>query len=253
MNIQEMNFTPFVEYVKRQNLPHQITEQDNLKRLDVHHGKFKCIVTVYHTGKINIQGSNSKLKDSLEFLKQQVENVEEIPELLPFEIESFPQKLSETISHIDPVILYFLEEAIKCYKFNSVVGCAFLLGAASERAIQILVKTFGEAIDDETNRERFKGKVGKKSAVLKSYEEFEACFKACKTRPTEIPVAVQDFLLNIKAIFQFYRICRNEAGHPDAIPNLDKGVLLANMGQFVKYMESIYFLIDFYSENKVEL
>lgn len=53
--------------------------------------------------------------------------------------------------------------------------------------------------------------------------------------------------------FSTSRICRNEAGHPHLPPNLDKGVLLANMGQFVKYVEDLYELIAYYGEHDVEL
>lgn len=57
----------------------------------------------------------------------------------------------------------------------------------------------------------------------------------------------------VDSIFQFLRICRNEVGHPHIPPNLDKGVLLANMGQFVKYVDTIYRLIDYFERTKVML
>ncbi len=62
-----------------------------------------------------------------------------------------------------------------------------------------------------------------------------------------------DLDIKIEQIFQFCRICRNESGHPHLPPNLDKGVLLANMGQFVKYIEDLYEMIEYYKENEVEL
>ncbi len=62
-----------------------------------------------------------------------------------------------------------------------------------------------------------------------------------------------DLEIKIESIFQFCRICRNEVGHPQLPPNLDKGVLLSNMGQFVKYTEDLYELIHYYQNNNVEL
>src|SRR5690606_39977956 len=61
-----------------------------------------------------------------------------------------------------------------------------------------------------------------------------------------------DIEVKIEQIFQFCRICRNESGHPHLPPNLDKGVLLANMGQFVKYIEDMYGMINYYKENNVQ-
>jgi hypothetical protein len=64
---------------------------------------------------------------------------------------------------------------------------------------------------------------------------------------------MQDLDTQINSIFQFCRICRNEVGHHQIPANLDKGVLIANMGQFVKYMEAIYKLIDYFNCNKIIL
>lgn len=251
--IQESNFSQMKAYVERQKWDFQEKDENGgqVKRLDVNHGKFRCVVKAYSTGTIQVQGPNSKLKESLTKAKESVENEEEIQELLPFEIEKFPETLKTNISDIDPVIVRFIEEAIYSLKSNSLLGCAFLLGAASEKAILNLIETFGNSIESDRNREKFKSKTNAKF-ISRAYDEFKKSFSACKTKPTDFDIQ-QDLDLKIEGIFQFCRICRNEVGHPQIVPNLDKGVILANMGQFVKYVESIYKLIDFYKENKTEL
>jgi hypothetical protein len=35
----------------------------------------------------------------------------------------------------------------------------------------------------------------------------------------------------LTSLFTFYRLTRNEVGHPEIVPNLAKGVILANMAQ----------------------
>ena len=114
-----------------------------------------------------------------------------------------------------------------------------------------MIETFGNSIESEKNRDKFKSKTNAKF-ISRAYDEFKKSFSACKTKPKEFDIQ-QDLDLKIESIFQFCRICRNEVGHPQIVPNLDKGVILANMGQFVKYVESIYKLIDFYKENRTEL
>ncbi len=253
MTIQEKNFQPFVDFATKQKFPNSVTADANgNSKIEITHGTSKCAVTVYHTGKMNVQGANSKLKEALEALKKQIQEDVRVPEILPFEIESFPDQIKERIPHVDPVILHFLQEAIVCFKHKCLLGSAFLLGAASEKSIHVLIETFGEAIEDDTHKQNYKGKTGRKSAISKSFEEFETRFGGCKNKPNPT-TAVQDFQQNIKHLFHFYRVCRNESGHPEYVPELNEGALLANMGQFVKYIESVYFLIDFYKANKVTL
>ena len=158
--------------------------------------------------------------------KEAVESEEEIQELLPFEIEKFPETLKTNIPDIDPVIVRFIEEAIYSLKSNLLLGCAFLLGAASEKAILNLIETFGNSIELEKNREKFKSKTNAKF-ISRAYDEFKKSFSACKTKPTDFDIQ-QDLDIKIDGIFHFCRICRNEVGHPQIVPNLAKGVILAN-------------------------
>ena len=252
-DIQESNFNQMKAYIERQKWDFQEKEENagQVKRLDVNHGKFRCVVKAYKTGTIQVQGQNSKLKESLTKAKEAIENEEEIQELLPFEIEKFPETLKTNIPDIDPIIVRFIEEAIFSLKSNSLLGCAFLLGAASEKAILNLIETFGNSIESEKNRDKFKSKTNAKF-ISRAYKEIKKSLSTCKTKPTDFDIQ-QDLDIKIDAIFHFCRICRNEVGHPQIVPNLDKGVILANMGQFVKYVETIYKLIDFYKENKTEL
>ncbi|GAB4450693.1 MAG: hypothetical protein OHK0036_09810 [Bacteroidia bacterium] len=254
ITIQDKNYSQMLSYIKRQSFSYTEKIETNtagtVKRLDVSHGKYSCVVKVHRTGTIQVQGQTSKLKDSLTEAKTAIENEEEIHELLPFEIEKFTETLKTNIPHIDPIIIRFIDEAINCYKGNSLLGCAFLLGAASEKAIWILIDTFGHSIEDPKNREKFNSRVGKGS-ISRAFDEFKKSFGGCKTKPQNF--VLQDLQIKIEAVFQFCRICRNEVGHPQIVPNLDKGVILANLGQFIKYIETIYGLIDFYATNKTEV
>ncbi len=219
--------------------------------MDVQNGKSKCVVKVYNTGTIQLQGGDSKLKESLEKAKEAVENEETLGELLPFEIERFPEILKENTPNIDPIIVRFLEEAIITIKAGSNLGCAFLLGGASEKAIYILIETYKNAIDDDILRTKFESRISNKF-ISKIFIEFKNSYKASQNKPTGFGWT-NDIEVKIEQIFQFCRITRNESGHPHLPPNLDKGVLLANMGQFVKYIEDLYEMIDYYKNNKVVL
>jgi hypothetical protein len=246
----ESNYAQMKSYVERNKFHFQEKNEQGCKRLDVQNGMAKCVVKVYTTGTIQIQGAASKLKAALAQAKEAVENEENIGEMLPFEIERFPEVLKENIPDVDPIIVRFIEEAIISIKAGSNLGCAFLLGGASEKAIYLLIDAYTRAIPDQTMRDRFISKTSKKF-ISKVFDEFKASWKSSINKPQGYGWT-NDIEVKIEQIFQFCRICRNEAGHPHLPPNLDKGVLLANMGQFVKYIEDLYGMINYYKENNVQ-
>ena len=250
LDIMESNYTQIKSYIERNKFPFQESLEPSCKRIDVQHGKSKCIVKVYSTGTILLQGSESRLKSALEEAKFAVENEESIGEILPFEIERFPEMLRERIPDIDPVILRFVEEAIITVKAGSNLGCAFLLGGASEKAIIILVDAYTKSIPDESKREQFALRISGRP-ISKIFKEFKQSWKSSLNKPQHYGWS-NDIEVKIEQIFQFCRICRNEAGHPHLPPDLDKGVLIANMAQFAKYVEDLYELTHYYTENPVQ-
>lgn len=249
--IMQRNYEQMKSFIERNKFALEEKQESNCKRMDVKNGIVRCTVKVYSTGTIQLQGAESKLKEAIQQAKQAIEQEENIGEMLPFEIERFPDVIRENVPNVDPIIIRFIQEAIITIKAGSNLGCAFLLGGASEKAILLLVDAYTKAIADETVKNKFVARTSGKY-ISRIFEEFKLSWKSSKNKPQGYGWT-NDIEVKIEHIFQFCRICRNEAGHPHLPPNLDKGVLLANMGQFVKYIEDLYELIKFYQENKVEL
>ena len=250
-DIQEKNYSQLLSFIQRQCWPFSEKEEKNAKRIDIKHGKYSCLAKVYSNGTVQIQGSESELKSCLLQAKDSIENEAPIGEILPFEIERFPEILVERIPEIDPVIVRFVKETILCFKAGSLIASAFLLGAASEKAVLILVDTYANAISEEKAKTRFKERISNRF-ISRIFDEFKRSLKSSKNKPIDQEWA-QDIEIKVESIFQFCRICRNEAGHPHLPPNIDKGVLLANMGQFIKYVEDLYQMIRWYKENEAEV
>jgi hypothetical protein len=228
-------------------------EEQHCDRLNVKSGIFHCDIHVYNTGRIVVGGSDSPLKTALSRMKQEVEAGNFAPsKMLPFEIERFPDLIMEAIPDCDHVIREFITEAVKALKYDLLLAAAFLVGAASEKAICLLIDAYANAINNAQHKESFKQRTGKNKMVSKKYEEFVNSFKSCKTQPTD-PVLVNDSYTIISSLFTFYRLTRNEVGHPEIVPNLDKGIVIANMAQFIKYLETIYGLIRFFNKTPIEI
>lgn len=215
-------------------------------------GANKAGLSVFNSGKMHVDGADSALKKWLQELKASIEEGNAAPGiLLPAEIEKFPQTLQERVPACDDVVLWFFQEALRCYKAGSPAGAAFMLGAASEKIVLILIDSYGKRIKEEKHREAFFTRVNNRAVSLK-YDEFKRSYKSAKPKPTEMPLA-QDLEQLLDGAFNFYRHTRNLVGHPQIVPDLDKGVILANIGNFIVYAERIYRLIDFYNRHEVEI
>ena len=240
-------------FLERQGLQYQETEEQYCTKLSVQHAGKKAHLSIYNSGKIVIGGPDSPLKALFQQFKEAYEAGDGLPGgVLPFEIDSLPQKLHERIPDIDPIIVRFVEEAINAIKANCILSAAFMLGAASEKAIYLLIEAYGNSIKDDENRQRFAQRVGKSRIITHKYEEFKKSYKGCKSKPTD-PVLSQDLDTLIENIFHFCRITRNSVGHPQIVPDLDKGVVLANLGNFSQYIERIFALKKHFEENGVEV
>lgn len=199
---------------------------------------------VFSTGKIHVDGAESELKKWAVQLKAAIESGGGAPgQLLPLAIEMLPETLKARVPSCDPVIVWFFEEALRCYKAGSTAGAAFMLGAASEKSILLLIELYGSRISDDGNREKFLARTNNRMISVK-YDEFKRSYKSATPKPTEL--LAQDLEQLLDGSFHFYRHCRNAVGHPQIVPDLEPGVVLANLAQFVTYIERIYALISFY-------
>lgn len=225
------------------NLDVQESEIQHATKFIAKSGALSSAIIVFNSGKLHVEGKASDLKSWLEQLKDSIEKGAGGPVvLLPADIAKFPQTLRERVPECDDVVLWFFQEALRCYIADSPAGAAFMLGAASEKATLLLVETYGNSIRDDRHKEAFNSRVSKNKAVSAKYEEFKNSYNGCKSKPDAMPLA-QDLTQLLDGAFNFYRHTRNAVGHPQIIPDLDKGIILANFGQFIVYVERIYGLM----------
>jgi hypothetical protein len=239
-----------ISFLDRQKLDHTQLEEQYCTKVEARSGAKKATISVYNSGKIVVGGQDSPLKQLLDQMKSGLESGDALPgQALPFEIDKFPQTIKERVPECDPVIIRFVEEAIRCVRADALLAASFMIGAASERAINLLIHTYADSIADQTNRTKLLDRLSNRM-ISKKYEEFLRSYKNCKSRPSD-PVLAQDLDVVIGTMFQFCRITRNEIGHPQIVPDLDRGVLLANLGNVVTYVERVYALMSHFRKSGV--
>jgi len=241
-----------MSFLQRQSLQSSETLEQYCSKFVVKSGTTSVPVSVFNSGKIVVGGKDSALKKTLDSMKAAIESGQATPgQALPFEIDKFPETIQQRVPGCDPIIIRFVSEAIACLRADALLGAAFMLGAASERAISLMIQAFADAIVDEQNRARFTSRVNSRLISAK-FDEFTRSFKSCKSRPTS-GVLAQDIDVVIGAVFQFCRITRNEVGHPQIVPDLDRGVVIANLGHFVTYVERVHRLMEHFKQVGVTL
>ena len=177
-------FQAVTSFLDRQKLDYSASEEQHCTKLTVKTGATGAYVNVYNSGKMHISGKESTLKALLLQMKKAIE-ADTVPvQALPFEIEKFPDTIRERVPECDPVIVGFVEEAIRCIRSEALLAGAFMLGAASEKAINLLVYAYAEAIQDERHRNKFLGRVNNRM-ISKKYEDFNQSYKSCRSRPTD--------------------------------------------------------------------
>jgi hypothetical protein len=241
-----------VSFLERQKLGYIASEEQYCTRLTVKSRGQVVPVSVYNTGTIVVGGPDCSLRRLLYEMRDALLSDAAVPgQALPFEIDRFPETIRERVPECDPVIIAFIAEAIRCLRGEALLGAAFMIGAASEKAVNLLIQSYADAITDAGKRDKFLGRVNNRMISVR-WDEFIRSYKSCASRPTE-GVLAHDLETIIGTVFQFSRITRNEVGHPQLVPDLDRGVLLANLGHFVAYIERIYGLIKHFRESGVSI
>jgi hypothetical protein len=155
-------------FLGRHNLEYTEKEEQYCDKLTVRSGAHIAHVSVYNSGRITIGGGDGPLRSFLNEMKAAVENGQALPgQLLPFEIDRFPEIIKDRVPDCDPVIIRFVEEAISCVRANAILAAAFMLGAASEKAINQMIYIYAESIREERNRERFTSRINQKTISKK--------------------------------------------------------------------------------------
>lgn len=160
-NAEPKILTDVLSFLDRQELEHTESEEQYCTKVEVRSGARKATVSIYNTGKIVVGGPDSPLKKLLQDMKRGIESGEAGPgQALPFEIDKFPDTIRERVPDCDPVIIRFVDEAIRCVRSDALLAAAFMIGAASERAINLLIHTYADGIRDQGNRSRFFTRIG---------------------------------------------------------------------------------------------
>ena len=166
-----------------------------------------------------------------------------------YDYEGYLSLLKGKIKNIDQIILMYLSESLRTFQFNLYHSSMVMLACCSERAILLLIDSYINSIDDESNRNKLISKTSKRDISTK-YSEFKKSFDSVKKKFAITGIS-NDFDLHVESIFNFVRLLRNSIVHPDSLPKITSAIAYSNLQQFIYYIETIYKLIEYFSSNKI--
>jgi hypothetical protein len=110
-------------FLDRQKLDYSAADEQYCTKVTVKNRGQTVPVSVYNSGKIVAGGTDSELKRLLEEMKKALLEGSTVPEqALPFEIDRFPDLIRERVPECDPVIVAFIDEAIRRMRADALLG-----------------------------------------------------------------------------------------------------------------------------------
>lgn len=240
-NVKEFLETSSMEFTMTDEAP-------TVVRFDVRLGKHRAVVKTYDTGAVLVQGADTPLKASLTHVKGLLENGGTLASASPMDLRNIGASLRGRVPGIDDTVLKLTEEAALCLSAGSAVGCAFLMGAASERAVLILIDVYANALPNGA-RVAFRRRI-ENSHIAYRFECLVNSMRTSTNRPTGF-AGYLELERKLEVVFHHIRMCRNEAGHPRVIPDLSVDAQTATLKVFDTYLKDVYTLIDYYRAHTV--
>ncbi len=150
--------------------------------------------------------------------------------------------LKNKIKNLDQVVGEYYAESIATFQQDLPLSCAFTLGASSERAIYLLAEAIKDYINNPSEIKAFE-KVEWSIKRLNEYilKRLNGISKNFKDKKE----LFQDIDSKLSTFFQYYRLTRNEVGHPKELPpSIDMETLKLYLKKYEEYLESVFIFID---------
>lgn len=170
-------------------------------------------------------------------------------EYSPYDPDGYLMQLQREVDDLDDVLIFYLTEALGCFRANQNVACMVMLGVASERLFDIMLESFITSLSSEREKDQLQ-KNTQGRMVVKRYDELRKRIDPKKGQfPPQLAENLDTYLVSI---FNLVRYTRNDGGHPTGRA-FRRDEAYANLYVFAQYCKYIYQLIGFLRQNQGSL
>lgn len=149
--------------------------------------------------------------------------------------DEFIGKLENELGSLDPVARIYLKESLETFESDFLISSSFCLGAMSERFLLLLAESIKNNLNDHKVTRDYS-----RCKSIKHYVKFiiDNLGKLRKNHPGYDDL-FRDLDTKLNTLAGYYRMTRNEAGHPDFVPNIDLQELNLALKTVPKYLKTI--------------
>jgi hypothetical protein len=170
-------------------------------------------------------------------------------QILPHDPDGYLRDFLGEVPTADPVIVEYLSEALQCYLRDLNRAASVMLGAASEKAVLMLLDSYVDAISDSTRQNQARSQVEKANSIFRKFEVFDKGFVQVKAHlPRNLTDNVDSLL---RGVFDLIRNSRNDAGHPASGLSVSRDSNYSHLRLFIPYCKRIYGLIEWFGANPI--
>lgn len=171
----------------------------------------------------------------------------------PYDPDGFLIEFNRIVPNADPIVLNYLEEAVRAFNATCYKSAAVMLGAASEKLTLLLCDKFESSITDPTKQSKFAKdcaaiSVSRKFSALKERLDLMVTARKFKDHH-ELRETIES---ELPAVSNLIRRCRNDAGHPDIPRQTDPDTVFLSLRVFVEYARKLYALLRYFDQNSAD-
>lgn len=171
----------------------------------------------------------------------------------PYDPDGFLKEFKRLVPDADPIVVDYLEEAVRAFNAACYKSAAVMLGAASEKLTLLLHEKFEDKITDPTKKAKFTKDsegiaVSKKFDALKNRLDLMDGAKRFKDHH-ELRGTIRH---DLPAVSEVIRRCRNDAGHPDIPTQTDPDTVFLNLRVFSEHARKLYELLHYFDTSPAD-
>ncbi|WP_438029092.1 hypothetical protein [Sorangium sp. So ce233] len=170
----------------------------------------------------------------------------------PYDPDGFLADFRKKVSAAHPVVLEYLEEAVRAFNSGCPKASAVLLGGASEMAILDLIQVFGNAISDPQRKAKFEKETSGNSQISTRYSALKDRLDLMVSAKRLERDMVETVRNELPGAFELIRRIRNAAGHPEIPQNVEPDMVFLNLRIFNEYARRVYVLVEHFRSNPAD-
>jgi hypothetical protein len=170
----------------------------------------------------------------------------ELGEYLPYDATLFIERLHNEVPLVDRLVVLYITEALKCFRFGLFIASAVMVGVAAEQMIYVLKDAVSNSLGGADKKRKFEADA--RDTIKRVHA---ATWKRLEPVREQMPDGLSEAIgVELAAIFEMVRRTRNEAGHPTG-KNIERHEAEALLLLLPTHIKTVYAVIEWLKTTKL--